>query len=69
MRPLGQARQPGKPAFNYWLLSALSKLLGAPVLQPVPNPGGSESLQTEVTRLRSFQAKGLRVPAVLASWA
>lgn len=57
----------GNPAFNYWLLSALSKLLGAPVLQPVPNPGGSESLQTEVTRLRSFQAKGLRVPAVLAS--
>lgn len=57
----------GNPAFNYWLLSALSKLLGTPVLQPVPNPGGSESLQTEVTRLRSFQAKGLRVPEVLAT--
>ena len=57
----------GNPAFNYWLLSALSKLLGAPVLQPVPNPGGAETLQTEVRRLRSFQAKGLRVPEVLAS--
>lgn len=57
----------GNPALNYWLLSTLAKLFSAAVLQPVPNPGGAESLQTEVRRLRSFQAKGLRVPQVLAT--
>ena len=57
----------GNPALNYWLLSTLAKLFRAAVLQPVPNPGGSESLQTEVRRLRSFKAKGLRVPQVLAT--
>lgn len=56
----------GNPALNYWLLSTLATLFRAAVLQPVPNPGGAESLQTEVHRLRSFQAKGLRVPEVLA---
>jgi hypothetical protein len=48
----------GNPALNYWLLSTLAKLFRAAVLQPVPNPGGTESLQTEVRRLRSFKAKG-----------
>ena len=57
----------GNPALNYWLLSTLTKLFSAPVLQPVPNPGGAESIQTEVRRLRNFKAKGLRVPEVLAT--
>nr|WP_255576112.1 RIO1 family regulatory kinase/ATPase [Comamonas sp. Y33R10-2] len=57
----------GNPALNYWLLSTLAKLFSAPVLQPVPNPGGSESIQTEARRLRSFKTKGLRVPEVLAT--
>ena len=57
----------GNPALNYWLLSALAKLFGAAVLQPVPNPGGAESIQTEARRLRNFKAKGLRVPEVLAT--
>ncbi|EED70458.1 RIO1 family regulatory kinase/ATPase [Comamonas testosteroni] len=57
----------GNPALNYWLLSTLARLFSAAVLQPVPNPGGTESLQTEVRRLRSFKAKGLRVPQVLAT--
>ncbi|MDR3067048.1 MAG: hypothetical protein LBV05_16300 [Comamonas sp.] len=57
----------GNPALNYWLLRALARLFRAAVLQPVPNPGGTESLQTEVRRLRSFKAKGLRVPQVLAT--
>ena len=57
----------GNPALNYWLLSTLAKLFNAAVLQPVPNPGGAESLQTEVSRLRSFHAKGLRAPEVLAT--
>lgn len=57
----------GNPALNYGLLSTLAKLFGAPVLRPVPNPGGAVSIQTEARRLRSFQAHGLRVPEVLAT--
>ena len=57
----------GNPALNYWLLKALATLFSAPVLRPVPNPGGVATLQTEVRRLRSFHARGLRAPEVLAS--
>ena len=57
----------GNPALNYGLLRFFAGLLGAPVLQPVPNPGGAESIATEVRRLRSFQSRGLRVPDVLAT--
>ena len=57
----------GNPALNYGLLRFFAGLLGAPVLQPVPNPGGAESIATEVRRLRSFQSRGLRVPEVLAT--
>ena len=57
----------GNPALNYWLLNTLASLFGTPVLRPVPNPGGSATIQTEVRRLRSFQARGLRAPEVLAS--
>lgn len=57
----------GNPALNYWLLNTLASLFGTPVLRPVPNPGGSATIQTEVRRLRSFQALGLRAPEVLAS--
>lgn len=57
----------GNPALNYWLLNTLARLFSAPVLQPVPNPGGAVSIQTEAARLRSFQAQGLRVPEVLAT--
>lgn len=57
----------GNPALNYWLLSTLAKLFGAAVLQPVPNPGGVETIRTEERRLRNFGAQGLRVPPVLAT--
>jgi hypothetical protein len=57
----------GNPALNYWLLKVLAGLFGAPVLHPVPNPGGAATLQTEVRRLRSFHERGLRAPEVLAS--
>lgn len=57
----------GNPQRNYRLLSGLAKLLGAAVLQPVPNPGGAQTIQTEVRRLQSFKNKGLRVPEVLAA--
>lgn len=56
----------GNPALNYQLLRWMARLFSAPVLQPVPNPGGAQSLATEVRRLRSFETLGLRVPQVLA---
>ena len=49
----------GNPALNYWLLNTLASLFGTPVLRPVPNPGGAQSVATEVRRLRSLQAIGL----------
>ena len=57
----------GNPLWNYRLLQALASVLRAPVLQPVPNPGGAATIATEVRRLRNFAAKGLRAPAVLAA--
>lgn len=57
----------GNPVWHYRLLGALARLLGAAVLQPVPNPGGSQTMETEIRRLDSFAARGLRVPRVLAA--
>ena len=37
-----------------------------PALQPVPNPGGVQAIATEVQRLQTLAACGLRVPAVVA---
>lgn len=56
----------GNPRLNYLLLQWLAKLFNAPVLRPVPNPGGARSVATEVRRLRGLQARGIRVPTVLA---
>ena len=57
----------GNPRWIYGLLRALAMLLRAPVLQPVPNPGGAATIATEVQRLRRLAAAGLRVPEVLAA--
>ncbi len=56
----------GNPGWHYRLLDVLAGLLRLPVLEPVPNPGGAETIRTEVRRLRNFAAAGLRVPQVLA---
>ena len=53
--------------WRYRLLGAAARLLGLPVLQPVPNRGGREAIRTELVRLRSLAAQGLRVPEVLAA--
>ena len=55
------------PSSHYRLLKALAVIMRAPVLQPVPNPGGAQTIATEVRRLRNFAAKGLRAPTVLAA--
>ena len=57
----------GNPSSHYRLLKALAVIMRAPVLQPVPNPGGAQTIATEVRRLRNFAAKGLRAPTVLAA--
>lgn len=52
---------------RYRAMAALARLLALPVLRPVPAPGGAEAIATEVRRLRSLRALGLRVPQVLAA--
>ena len=54
------------PAWRFQVLGVAAKILGLPVLTPVPNPGGKTAIATEVRRLRDFASRGLRVPEVLA---
>ena len=54
-------------AWRYRTLGLLARWLDTPVLQPVVNPGGRAAIATEVRRLRDLQARGLRVPQVLAA--
>lgn len=54
------------PAWRYRALALLAACLRLPVLRPVPNPGGHDTIRTEVRRLRQLAQRGLRVPAVLA---
>ena len=54
------------PTWRYRVLGALAKAFKMPVLSPVPNPGGSVAVATEVARLQDFAARGLRAPQVLA---
>lgn len=63
---LKRAGQP-HPAWRYHLLAATARLLRVPALQPVPNPGGTQAIATEVQRLHTLAAHGLRVPQVLAA--
>ncbi len=57
------------PAWSYRLLALVVRWLGVPALAPVPNPGGQAAIATEVQRLRSLAASGVRVPQVLAACA
>lgn len=57
--PLGTGR--------YRAMAVLAALLRLEVLRPVPNTGGRAAIATEVRRLRDLQARGLRVPTVLAA--
>lgn len=55
------------PAWRYRILRVLRALLNEPVLGPVVNHGGREAIATEVRRLKDLAARGIRVPALLAS--
>lgn len=56
--PLGPGR--------YRAMAILAGLLGLDVLRPVPNPGGTVAIATEVRRLSDLAARGIRVPEILA---
>ncbi|WP_174564663.1 hypothetical protein [Extensimonas vulgaris] len=53
--------------WRYRLLGLAARTLRLAALQPVPNPGGQQAIATEVRRLRTLHALGLRVPQVLAA--
>ena len=53
--------------WRYRLLGAAAGVLRLPVLRPVPNLGGRSAIATELRRLRTLGALGLRVPQVLAA--
>lgn len=58
---------PLTPLWRYRLLRVLRMLLNELVLGPVINYGGREAIATEVRRLKDLDARGIRVPKVLAS--
>ena len=53
--------------WRYHLLGAVAGILHLPVLGPVLNLGGRAAIATELKRLRTLAALGLRVPQVLAA--
>lgn len=52
---------------RYRTMAVLAGLLRLPVLRPVPNPGCTAAIATEVRRLKDLAARGVRVPDVLAT--
>jgi hypothetical protein len=52
--------------WGYRVLGLIARLSRMPALRPVPNLGGQAAIATEVQRLRSLAAAGVRVPQVLA---
>lgn len=60
-----KGQRPARGPWRFRLLSLLSQLTRNPLLRPVPAPGGAASQATEIARLRSLSAAGVRVPEVL----
>lgn len=52
---------------RYRAMAVLAGLLRLEVLRPVPNPGGTAAITTEVRRLQDLAARGIRVPVVVAA--
>ncbi|HQQ69189.1 MAG TPA: hypothetical protein PLL92_02605 [Alicycliphilus sp.] len=53
--------------WRYHLLWVVARVMRLPVLGPVRNLGGRAAIATELSRLRTLGALGLRVPQVLAA--
>ena len=62
---LKRARAPNSP-LGYRLSGLLARLLRLPVLQAIPNPGGTAAIATEVQRLQQLASAGVRTPELLA---
>lgn len=60
-----KGQRAARDAIRYELLSWLAKLLGTPVIKPVPIHGGLQAQCVEVNRLSRLASAGLSVPAVL----
>lgn len=58
---------PPHSMWRYRAMGLLASLLGQTVLRPVPHPGGTKAIATEVRRLQQLTALGLRVPQVVAA--
>ncbi|SDM74001.1 hypothetical protein SAMN05428957_11413 [Oryzisolibacter propanilivorax] len=58
---------PRRSRTGYRALALAARVLRLPVLTPVPTPGGRAAIATEVRRLHELQARGVRVPQVLAA--
>ncbi len=58
---------PARGVFRYHALNFFSWMLRLPLLKAVPQPGGSEAIQTEIRRIESLAANDVCVPEIIAS--
>lgn len=63
-RVVVKGQRPRRPAARFWLMRVLARCTRNPLLRPVPAPGGAAAQATEVRRLRTLAASGVRVPAL-----
>lgn len=64
-RVVVKGQRPARGPWRFRVLSALSRCTRNPLLRPVPARGGAAAQATEVRRLRTLAAAGVRVPEVL----
>ncbi len=57
---------PARGVFRYHALNFFSWMLRLPLLKAVPQPGGSEAIQTEIRRIKSLAANDINVPELVA---
>ncbi len=60
-----KGQRPARSPRLYTALNTCARLLGVPYLKAAPLTGGAASQATEVARLRTLRAAGVRVPQVL----
>lgn len=60
-----KGQRPRRGPLRHWLLKWVGKLFRAPVVRPVPVPGGAQSQAIELSRLAQLNASALPVPEVL----
>ncbi len=58
---------PARGVFRYHALNFFSWMLRLPLLKAVPQPGGSQAIQTEIRRIKSLADNHINVPEIIAS--